>query len=299
MNEIHPGNPRRKQAARDAFTLIELLVVIAVIAILASLLLPALANAKEQAKATSCMNNQKQIMLATKMYMDENAGTIMPTWRQPNDPYWANDWVYDPATFVVQNGNGLFWEDALRLGGFAKNGNVFDCPSLQNNATMAIYGSISTNHNLGIGMNRPEWGLCAVVGDPPLQLPKDHMCSNPSTSIVYADAGAATAASAGLAPDQWVEDIQFDAASMQYSGGGCSFIYMPSYADTEVWTDGAARTINRHINSCNFSFFDGSVRRIQNSQVGYGTVARPMLRTDMRAWWARDHASYQCVPNLP
>jgi prepilin-type N-terminal cleavage/methylation domain-containing protein len=85
---------RRLARTESAFTLIELLVVIAIIAILAAMLLPALARAKESGKRIACLNNLKQLSLCAKIYVDDSQGRYPPRYGGTVTSRWP-DQFYD------------------------------------------------------------------------------------------------------------------------------------------------------------------------------------------------------------
>src|SRR5438552_19013318 len=90
------------------FTLIELLVVIAIIAILAAILFPVFAQAREKARATSCLSNQKQIALAFSMYSQDYDETF---------PLAFNAAIIDPTSGIQSR-----WENSVTP--YIKSGNV-------------------------------------------------------------------------------------------------------------------------------------------------------------------------------
>jgi prepilin-type N-terminal cleavage/methylation domain-containing protein/prepilin-type processing-associated H-X9-DG protein len=258
---------------RHAFTLIELLVVIAIIAILAAMLLPALAAAKAKAKGIQCINNLKQIQLAAKIYLDDNNGVMIPLWVEQGAPGWSS-WDYDASSFIIQNPQFLWWPDKLRLGGYAKAQNLFNCPALIQPATLSGGGAATTNNSLGIGMNYPEYGCIQPTPgftSPVYNIARENSVAQSSQSIVFADAAGVSNPNESN-PDNWLE-IQ---------GTGCPYFRVPT--DVASYSVGDSRSVARHSQRVNTVFFDGHVAAIKNSSIGYH-----LQRTDESALWVRNH----------
>lgn len=151
---------------RKGFTLIELLVVIAIIAILAAILFPVFAKAREKARQSSCLSNVKQIMLGVLQYAQD----------------------YDEVLPIGYSGSlgGLpqNWNDPNgRVSPYLKNSQIWVCPSMTGLNTANYYG-----------MHSNWFNAITSLGSVP----------NPAGVVYMTEGGSPTVASSTGGPDSWV-----------------------------------------------------------------------------------------------
>jgi prepilin-type N-terminal cleavage/methylation domain-containing protein/prepilin-type processing-associated H-X9-DG protein len=138
--------------ARRAFTLIELLVVIAIIAILAAILFPVFAQAREKARQTSCLSNLKQSSLAVLMYNQDYDETF-----PMNEFVDQNNWAAWPA-------NHYLWTSALCVQTYMKNKQISGCPSDPAKVDTSIGTALPANRKPAMSgympnsFNSTSWG---------------------------------------------------------------------------------------------------------------------------------------------
>lgn len=117
---------------KNGFTLIELLVVIAIIAILASILFPVFAKAREQARAISCLSNMKQLGVGLQMYVQDNDECYPGAWRQYADASGDANCELMGGHAAVAGGQEAYCRQAsikAVLDPYIRNGGVWKCPS--------------------------------------------------------------------------------------------------------------------------------------------------------------------------
>jgi len=287
--EIEPAPARAsfgRAAHQSAFTLIELLVVIAIIAILASLLLPALAGAQEKGRSISCVNNQRQLVLAASMYAGDNED-----WMNPIEDFFYPGGTEVEATFRV------FLFDYV--GG---NPRIFDCPSERKavyadglSASDAAYGGLSLASGTdwsrlygvlhpyerwnasGIGIAGVHWirrsdpGAATRKGTIPFGRPvesgykeglvKFGAMQAPSKLILFGDGGSGT-------PTLWGDDNWWiKAATPGFAQGSTGFNRLQQ-------DDYGCR---RHGGKANYAFGDGHVQPLDANAIRCDTG---------ECWWS-------------
>lgn len=209
---------------RFGFTLIELLVVVSIIALLLSILLPALGKAREISKRTACLSNLRQLTLIWTLYADSNQGTLVcgntDGSSDPNDQAHQFRWVGDDVHAATLQDK----VNALKAGVFyqySQNLEIFACPSGSRN--------FPRHYSLVDGVN----GFRGVAGTAHLILRKMSQIRRPTERGVFIDEQDPT-------PETWTiwygKPEWWDFVPVPHDKGTC-LAFADTHAEYWRWKD--------------------------------------------------------------